>query len=210
MNNPDLIKELVRMAFSSLLSRRILSGAAVLLCVVSSAVFEASPAAAATNLVPNGNFDITSGTGPTTLTTDANGGNGPSAAKDWGVFNDNAGTTTTQLLPSPVVRGGKMIHVVTTNVHSGIYQQFASTGPAHVFTCDWIYIKRGAVGIGTGYGAATEIDATLFKTGSWEVLNVGNRTQPAIQTIVLSQYGPADFYVESVQVSDSHQQCNPS
>lgn len=210
MNNSMLIKELVRTTFSSRLARPILSVSAALLCVFSSAAFEASHAAAATSLVANGNFDIPSGTGPTKLVSDANGATGPSAAKDWGAFNDNAATTTTELLPSPLVPGGKIIHVVTTNAYDGIYQQFASIGPTHVFTCDWIYIKHGAVGIGSGYGAATTIDATLFKTGSWEVLNVGNISQPAILTIIYSQYGPADFYVESVSVSQSHQQCNPS
>jgi hypothetical protein len=123
--NPNLIKKLVRMAFSSRLSRPILSGSAVLLCIVASAAFEAGPAAATTNLVPNGNFNISSGTGPTTLTTDANGGFGPSAAKDWGAFNDNAGTTTTKLVPVTQAPpghkpNGNVIHVTTTNAYDGI------------------------------------------------------------------------------------------
>jgi hypothetical protein len=50
----------------------------------------------------------------------------------------------------------------------------------------------------------------LFKNGSWEVLNVGNIFQPATNTIIYSQYGPADFYVASVRISTSHEQCGPS
>jgi hypothetical protein len=196
--------------------RRILSGSAALICVASSAPLEVSHAAPA-----NPNFDIPSAPpGPTTLVTDSHGGSGPSAAQDWIVFNDNASTNTTELVP--VASGppggktsGNLMHVTTTNIggYDGIGQNFvptSATGLLNVFTCDWIYIKHGAVGIGTGWYARTTIDATLFKNGSWEVLNVGNSFQPATNTIIYSPNGPAEFYVASVRVSTSHEQCGPS
>ena len=82
----------------------------------------------------NDAFNVPSGKGPTTLTTGPDGGSGPSAAQNWSVFNDNAGTTTTELLPSTLVTGGTMIHVTTTNIASGIYQVFPKPGPTSVFT----------------------------------------------------------------------------
>jgi predicted RecA/RadA family phage recombinase len=216
MNYSDPTKKMTHLAASSRLSRPILSGSAAMLGVFASIAFGASYPASALNLVANGNFAIPSAAGPTKLVTDASGGNGPSAAQGWSAFNDSAGTTTTELQLWSDVPGGKMnwdgyvIHVTTSSTQAGIFQKFASTGPSHVYTCDLIYINSGAVGIGTGFGTHTAIDATLSKTGSWEVLNVGNTFEPAINTITYSQNGPADFYVKSVSVSDSHDQCNPS
>jgi hypothetical protein len=177
-----------------------------------------SQSVAAAPLISNGNFNTASSTGSTSLTTDDNGGIGPSAAKSWQVLNDNAGTTTTELLPSPNIAGGKMIHVVTTNIFSGIFQSLPKqpVDPTKVYTCVWIYINSGAVGVGSGLDAATQIDATLYKTGSWEVLNVGNISSPATLTNIYAQTplfpdagynGGADFYIESAQVSTSQAQC---
>jgi hypothetical protein len=167
--------------------------------------------AVAAPIVANGAFNTPSHTGPSTLTTDSNGGTGPSAAADWLAFNDTAGTTATELLASTLVPGGKMIHVTTTAQYSGLYQDFPQHGPTNVYTCDWIYINSGGpVGIGSGLEAFTTIDAALYKTGSWEVLNVGNQSTPAYTTIIYNiGTGPADFYVESVSVSMSHTQCRP-
>jgi hypothetical protein len=216
MNYLHPTRKLTNTADTSRLLRPIRSGSAAMLGLIASIALEASHPALARNLVANGNFEIPFGAGPTKLVTDASGGNGPSAAEGWNAFNDNAGTTTTELRLWSDVPGGKMnwdgyvIHVTTTSTQAGIFQRFASTGPSHVYTCDLIYINSGAVGIGTGFGTHTAIDATLSKTGSWEVLNVGNTFEPAINTIIYSQNGPADFYVKSVSVSDSHDQCNPS
>jgi hypothetical protein len=224
MDYSHQMKKVTKATFSACFTRQILSGSAALVCLVSSAGFEVSHA---TNLVANGDFGIASPDGPTTLATDFNGGSGPSAAQDWNVFNDNASTTTTELVPAALAppggkASGNIMHVTTTNIggYDGIYQYFipytgptGPTGPADVLSCDWIYIKHGAVGIGTGRYAQTTIDATLFKTGSWEVLNVGNIFQPATNTIIYSQYGPADFFVASVRVSprsSSQDKCAPS
>lgn len=167
-------------------------------------------AAHAAPIVANGDFNVPSHTGPSSLTTDSNGGIGPSAAKFWLAFNDTAGTTTTELLPSTLVPGGTMIHVTTTGLESGLYQNYPAHGPTNAYTCVWIYINRGAVGIGSGLQAFTTIDATLYKTGSWDVLNVGNQSTPADTGIIYSQgNGVADFFVESFQVSTSHTQCKP-
>jgi hypothetical protein len=167
-------------------------------------------AAHAAPIVANGNFNTPSGTGPTSLTTDSNGGTGPSAAKYWLTFNDTAGTTTTELLPSTLVPGGTMIHITTTGSDSGLYQDYPAHGPTNVYTCAWIYINSGAVGIGSGLEAYTTIDATLYKTGSWEVLNVGNQSTPAYTSIIYSQSnGVTDFYVESISVATAHTQCKP-
>jgi hypothetical protein len=124
----------------------------------------------------------------------SDGGNGPSAAQDWNVFNDNASTTTTELVhaasaPPGVKTNGNIMHVTTTTIGGcdGIYQKFVPT---------------------TATGLPN--DATLFKNGSWEVLNVGNIFPPATNTIICSQHGPAEFYVASVRVSTSHEQCGPS
>jgi hypothetical protein len=182
------------------------TGAAIIATILlgSFAAAEAAPG------VANGAFNTPSGTGPTTLTTDSNGGWAPSAASHWLAFNDIAGTTTTELVPSTLVPGGTMIHITTTGLDSGLYQDYPLHGPTNVHTCTWIYINYGAVGVGTGAEAFTTIDATLYKTGSWEVLNVGNQSTPAYTSIIWSQGdGVADFYVESIAVSESPAQCKP-
>src|SRR5262245_37747966 len=61
-----------------------------------------SPAQAA-NLLVNGDFNLA-----------AVQGGGQSAAKNWTVAQNTPGsTTTTKLLPSTLVNGGRMIHVTT-------------------------------------------------------------------------------------------------
>lgn len=174
-----------------------------------SAMLFASNALAA-SFVANPYFNSPSGVGPTILTTDSNGGVARSAAKRWSAFNDTAGTTTTELLPSTLVPGGTMIHVTSTALLSGLYQVYPNPGPDQAYTCVWIYINHGVVGIGSGNQAATLIDAELHKTGSWELLNVGNQSIPASATVIYNtDPDGSDFYVESVSVSTNHNQCKP-
>lgn len=155
-----------------------------------------SPAQAATLLV-NGDFKLA-----------AVQGGGQSAAKNWTVGANIEGTTVkTKLLPSTLVNGGRMIHVDTDGARSGLVQVFGDLdkGPRKVYACAWIYIVKGQVVIGTGNGGSTGSDVVLWKTGSWERLEVSNGVSPANEFIIHAvSHGGAEFYVESAEIHASH------
>lgn len=155
-----------------------------------------SPAQAATLLV-NGDFKLA-----------AVQGGGQSAAKNWTVATNTQGSTIkTELLPSTLVNGGRMIHVDTTGERNGLVQVFGTLdkGPRKVYACAWIYIVKGQVVIGTGNGGSTGSDVVLWKTGSWERLEVSNGVSPANEFIIYAaSWGGAEFYVESAEIHASH------
>lgn len=155
-----------------------------------------SPAQAATLLV-NGNFQLGQAAGA-----------GQSAAKNWTVGANILGTTVqTKLLPSTLVNGGRMIHVTTDGARSGLVQVFGplGQGPGKVYACAWIYVVKGQVAIGTGNGGNTGSDVVLWKTGSWERLEVSNGVSPANEFIIYAvSHGGAEFYVESAEIHVRH------
>lgn len=161
--------------------------------------------AATTNLLKNPDFGQVSQKG---LHTELTGGSqtGDSAAAGWTVYNNAPGTTTTELLASTHRAGKSMIHVVTSNSKpgsgSGLVQAFfpVSTGPGHVNASAWIYIKSGAVFIGTGNGGNTGIDARSSVTGKWIQLWARNGVSPANLFIIYGQSPSADFFVDEAAV----------
>jgi len=166
----------------------------------------AHPALAATNLLSNPAFNKPSGTGPTSFTGLYNA---PSAALDWEVFNNTDATTTTALEPSTKIRGGTMIHVTTGGTNNGLAQVFTQGGDGSKYSCAWIYVVSGAVGIGAGDGGGAGFGAAMFQTGAWEVLNVSGNSKPVTEMLIYSYGGGAEFYVESASVSSSQSQCKP-
>lgn len=166
------------------------------------------------NLLSNGAFDVVGPLGPSVTVT---GVAGPSAAKKWTVFQNTPSFITTELLPSTRVPGGTMIHVTTDGSGNGLVQVFGEihTGPKTVVACAWIFLVRGAVGIGTGNGGQTGIDMILLKKGSWEMLQVSNAVSPANEFIIYALdriTSPFDsdneFYVESAQVTKTRSPCS--
>ncbi|MFO1049537.1 MAG: hypothetical protein U1E52_16780 [Geminicoccaceae bacterium] len=163
----------------------------------------------AENFLTNPAFNVL---GPSGISTSFTGGGlgGPSAADKWLVWNNSTGTTVTKLVDSTRVSGRRMLYVATDGTRNGLFQNWCcAVLPPKVYGCAWIYVLSGRVGIGTGFGGGTVHDAVLTKTGSWEVLNVGNGSSPAIEMIVYSYLGPARFYIESARVARSHDQCRP-
>jgi hypothetical protein len=186
--------------------------------------------ASAANLVPNGNFAVPApGITPPTIvsyTTPPGGSNSQpqSAAADWVMFiNDSGGDTiTTQLVPSTfpgAPAGTLMMHVTVSAFNSGLISNLPRAYGGTLYTCAWLLINHGAVGVGSGLGAYSEQNAILDKQGSWEVLNVGNQgTGPTGKTNLTLVYATqsiwdpvsvTDFYVQNVTLSASHNQCRP-
>lgn len=157
------------------------------------------------NLLQNEGFEVASGTGPTTLTGAAVPGD--SAAANWTVWNNPEATTTTDLLPSTLSERSQMLHVCTTGPRCGVVQVFGDrdTGPAKVASSVWVFVVRGAVGMGTGNGGATGLDVLSKTQGQWEQLQAVNGVQPANEFIVYSAGGDsaaegACFYVDAAAV----------
>jgi hypothetical protein len=192
----------------------------------------AATAAHAGNLLPNGNFQTAApGIAPGTVVsyTSPPGGSvddPQSAAANWMMFiNDTGGNTvTTELVPStfPQAPAGTMMLHVTVSIHdSGL---FAYTRRAHtgaLFTCVWVYINHGAVGVGSGLEAYTEPNMILDRQGAWEFLDVGSQgTGPSGATNTTVIYAepsrwdvdPApvtDFYVQAATLNAAHGACKP-
>jgi hypothetical protein len=131
---------------------------------------------------------------------------GPSAAASWSTWNNNPGTTTTELLRSTYPGGGtNMIHVQTTGGANGLVQVFAppNGGSTNVSATAYVYVLSGQVYLGTGNGGDTLVDAISTKTNTWERLQASNGVSPANELIIYSYRGPANFYVGYASVTDS-------
>jgi hypothetical protein len=174
------------------------------LIVVLALLWSWQASAHAANLLQNGTFDTSGGMNPVTVSP---GPAGNSAAKSWTVFLNTPGSSiTTELVPSNLVPGGTRIRVTTNGERNGLVQVFGAfgTGPKKVFACAWVYIVKGAVGLGTGNGGNTGFDMVLWKKESWERIEVSNGVAPANE-IILYSFTPGDteFYVESAEVNES-------
>jgi hypothetical protein len=151
-----------------------------------------------TNLLQNPGFEDPAAA-PTILTGSGQGG--LSAAPHWTTWNNSPATTTTDVLPGTRPRGGKqMLHVCTTGEGNGIVQTFQPPHPS-VRSSVWVFVVRGQVGMGTGHGGNTHVDAKSTHTGAWEQLHAPNGVSPATELIVYaSSSGGACYYVEAAAV----------
>jgi hypothetical protein len=191
----------------------------------------AVPAHAA-NLLPNGDFQTpTPGIAPGTVVSYSSPAGGSvdqpqSAAADWLMYiNDYGGNTvTTELVPSTFPHapaGTKMLHVTVSIQDSGLVNYTLRNHGGALFTCVWVYINHGAVGVGSGLEAYTEPSLILDRQGAWEFLDVGNQgTGPhdiTNTTVIYAEHSrwdanPApvtDFYVQMATLSTSQGACKP-
>jgi|CXWL01.1.fsa_nt_gi hypothetical protein len=158
------------------------------------------------NMLKNPNFE-----GPEGRFTEFKGIEASSTAADnWTLYNNVIGTTTTKLVRSTFPYGGSttMIHVTTTGIASGLVQTFFPTnaGPSKIIASAWVFVNRGHVGIGTGNGGDTHLDAISSTTGQWEYLEAKNGVSPANEFIIYSDnvtQGGADFYVAAASVPET-------
>lgn len=130
---------------------------------------------------------------------------GGSAAPPWTTWNNSAGTTTTEHLATFMGHSG-VIHVRTTGASNGLVQVWAAinTGPSKVVHSATILVRSGRVCMGTGNGGNTGCSASTTGVGQWEMIRGVNTVCPANETIIYSDGGPADFYVDfaSVEITD--------
>lgn len=167
----------------------------------------AAPAAAGeiNTWLSNESFEQVGPVGPNTSFT-GHGGGGHSAAADWTVFNNTAGTTTTRLVATSLPNAGaQMLLVRTDGDRNGIVQVFLpfNTGSPSTLAQARVFVVSGQVGLGTGNGGNTGLDTTSTTTGQWELLQAVNHASPANEFIVYSSSpGGAEFFVELASVSD--------
>jgi hypothetical protein len=189
----------------------------------------AAPSARAQNLLPNGDFQMPApGIAPGTLVsyTSPPGGSvaePQSAAADWLMYlHEGDNTITTKLVPSTFPHapaGTMMLHVKVSVRDSGLVNYTSRAYPGTLYTCVWVYIVHGAVGVGSGLEAYTEPNLVLDRQGAWEFLDVGNQgTGPSHMTNTTVIYAepsdfdakPApltDFYVQTATLGTSHAAC---
>lgn len=167
-------------------------------------------------VIGNPSFEIAGPGGASVSFTGVLGG-GASAAADWLIWNNSAGTTATELCAaggcggsSPAPPDGLYaIHVSTDAADSGIVQQFLpdNTGFAQAATSVYLYIVSGTVGFGAGNAGNTAFNATLSTTGQWVLLQVPNSAAntPVNEITLYASGGPAEFFADMVDVQDSAQ-----
>lgn len=156
------------------------------------------------NLIYNDSFEIVGPNGPSTTYTGFFGG--PCAADGWEVFNNQGGTTRTNLVPTTLPQPGAgqlMLHFFTTEHQNEVSQQFAGgpgNGPANANASVWVYVLSGQVFFGTGDGGNTGPNTFSTTHEQWELLQAPNGNSP-VNTIVLGSWGgSAEFYADLVDV----------
>lgn len=163
------------------------------------------------NLLQNPTFVNVGPLGPVTSTVTAvPGGAGPSAAANWTLFTNTPGYIGTDLQPSTLPGMVKMIHVRTLGPNNGLVQVMPGAasctpnGPQHTVSGVYVYVLSGQVGIGTGNGGNTGIDAVSSTTGVWEFLEAPNGVSPANELIVYATTSTgADYYVGFARVNET-------
>jgi len=165
----------------------------------------------ATPLLLNNSFEEVGSSGSSTSFTGQMFG-GTSAAKNWSVWNNEFGTTTTELLPSTLsilsisgesIGGDKMIHVDTTGFGNGLFQVFFPLGTSleTARSSAWLYILRGKVGIGTGNGGYTGLNTRTLTKNKWVKLKAENSVSLSNEFVIYSvSQGGAEFYVDVASV----------
>jgi hypothetical protein len=152
---------------------------------------------ASANVLSNPGF--ATGGAPSTLT--GSGAPGGSACPPWTTWNNSPATTKTEHLAHFMGASG-VIHVTTTGASNGLVQVWGAfnTGPSVVVHRARILVRRGKACMGTGNGGNTACSAATTATGQWQVITGRNTVCPANETIIYSDGGPADFYVDMASV----------
>lgn len=166
-------------------------------------VFSVNLSANSVNLLTNPGFETpASGVTPGTAVTDTlNNSRGSTAAADWDVWSNLAGTITTTLEPSTLPGGGSfMIEVNTTGSNGGLVQDFLSSTATSATESAWVFIKSGCVGVGAGDDGDTGEDVKSCTTGKWMLLSAPNDSSPVTAFIVYDTSAGADFLVDNAAV----------
>jgi len=166
-------------------------------CVFTIVVCVLVAGAAAANVLSNPGFST--GGPPSTLTGSAVPGG--SASPPWTTWNNSPATTTTEHLAHFSGASG-VIHVRTSGASNGLVQVWGAfnTGPSVVVHKARIFVRSGKVCMGTGNGGNTGCSASTSGTGRWETITGRNTVCPANETIIYSEGGPADYYVDFASV----------
>ena len=166
--------------------------------------------------IDNHSFEDQGPTNSVAFNLPAPGGPAISAANDWTVFLNGAGSIDTQVqqyaggngippLPPPPSSedpGELYIRVEASGANMGLVHVISppNTGPAFASVSAWVYAESGRVGLGIGNGGNTGTTAFTQGVGQWELLTTTNlNTQtPANEIIIYSDGGPSQFYVDLV------------
>ncbi len=166
------------------------------------------------DLLLNGNFETVGSNGSQTF-FDGQGGGGPSAAADWGIFHFSQGSTETNLLaydelllppifPGQETETDHVLRVETNGINNGVVQVFGApnTGPVSAEGSIWIYVNGpGQVGVGLGNGGLTQTTSLTTQTNAWEEIIFSNNTSPANEITIYNVGTSAEFYVDFARVT---------
>ncbi len=87
----------------------------------------------------------------------------------------------------------QVIEVCTNGSNNGIVQVFGGSNK-RTESSVWVFVLRGQVGMGTGDGGNTGIDAKSTKHYEWEELKAPNGVSPATEFIVYSTSEEGAWY----------------
>ena len=156
------------------------------------------------NLLTNSDFAIVGPSGPSTVNSGALNV-GWSAAQDWFVWNNTAGTSTTRLvdisnvMPPGVPSGATTaIHMTADGPQNGLVQLFGGN-PNNAEFDAWVFVVSGQVGLGLGNGGSTNTTVVSSTLGQWEHLFTLNNTSPANEATIYSTV-PTEYFVTSANV----------
>ena len=170
----------------------------------------------AQQLVLNNEFENPGASSFTSFTTATGSQGSVSAAADWGVWHNQAGTTTTEhgtyahfgLTPfdgrDP---NSNFLLKVTANANgNGLAQQWSSfgTGPLSAVASAWIYMDNPgnsySVGMGIGNGGSTSFSTSTNHDG-WQQIHFSETTSPVNEIVFYSNSGDVEFYIDDVSVN---------
>lgn len=161
--------------------------------VVLAMAFAAGHAAAATNLVLNGDFEATPNAATSAMFS---GGGGTSAAPEWLLYNNAAATTASEIIGATLPDGGdQMLHVVTGGHNNGVYQYFAGSAR---YAQVRVFVNSGAVSLFLYLNGNTQNgQAVSTVTGAWQTLTVDTGANNSNEIVIYANGPGADFYVDN-------------
>jgi hypothetical protein len=175
-----------------------------LLCALAalSVAFSAAAAQAGVNFVQNPGFETIGGSGSSTSFTGV-ASSAPSAAADWGVYNNSLATTDTALVsPSgdTIAPGGNYaLEVYTTGVANGVYQ-FIAPNIAHYFTVD-VLDQVGSVQLGAAYGGNNWVTTVINPSLDWQHIVVATPIDKNEIFIYSASATGAVFFVDNASAT---------
>ena len=161
----------------------------------------------ATQLLTNPGFDTpTPGLTPPTYFTSITGLSGGvgavASAEGWGLYNNTAGTTTSELLPTIDPAGsGYMIHVTTPGAADGLYQFFTNASSHPTASVD-LYVLSGVVNLEYWNNGGNTFLGSVSSTttNQWQTLSLALTGVIPTEIVIYDGNSGSAFYADNASV----------